>query len=92
MRISTKELGLNLPQTKTIDPKIQKLINSLADKPLLLEKIVANQQSISLLLSKSSQKLQLKLPPEVAKIFTQLTELRPKISLSVTKQRSHYYH
>jgi len=87
VRISTEELALNRPQAKSIDPKIQKLINSLADKPLLLEKIIANQQGISLLLGKGSQKLQLQLPPNLARTLSQLTQQQPQLSLSVSKQQ-----
>ncbi len=86
MRISTKELALNLQQAQAIDPKIQKLINSLADKPLLLEKIVANQQTILLQLNTGSQKLQLQLPASTAQKLSELNLQQAQINVTASKQ------
>jgi len=85
VQITPNDIGTNSAQSSSLDAKIAQLINNLANKPLLIEKIALNQaQGILLKLVNNDIKLALQLPLAVTKSIEASLSNTTGILLSLT--------
>lgn len=88
MQITPNEVSTSNVTPSNLDLKVAQLINNLAGKPLLIEKLVlAQSQGLLLSLSIDKPPLQLQLPLKLAQSFENVGQNINKLSLSVTNQQ-----
>ncbi|MCF6194620.1 MAG: hypothetical protein L3J46_09855, partial [Kangiellaceae bacterium] len=88
MEIKPSEISRSQEQPPALDPKIAKLLNSIANRPLLLEKLLASQ-SHGLVVQLTSQtnptkNLILHLPLNLSRAFESANQLPTEVSIVVT--------
>lgn len=87
VQITPNDVGANKSLLSNLDPKVLQLINGLANKPLLIEKLVLNQsQGVLLKLLSENQQLSLQLPIKTAELFKNTDQISMKLSLTVKQQ------
>jgi len=94
VQITPNDSGAATGQLNSLDLKVTQLISNLANKPLLIEKLVLNQaQGILLQLVSGGGKLSLQLPLQAANFFeniasnNQNSQVQARLSLSITAQQ-----
>ncbi len=88
MEITPNDTSASKAPLSSLAPKILQLINSLAEKPLLIEKLLLNQaQGVLLKLVTPSNPLKLQLPIETAVLFKSIGQNRLLLTLSTNSQQ-----
>ena len=94
MQITPNDSGAATGQLNSLDLKVSQLITNLANKPLLIEKLVLNQaQGVLLQLVKGDDKLNLQLPLQTANFFKSIasggngSQAQTSLSLNITGQQ-----
>ncbi len=81
-------MGTSKGHLNSLDPKVLQLINTLTNKPLLIEKLILSQsQGVLLKLSSETRSLDLQLPIKMAILFKNISPNNAKLSLSVNNQQ-----
>ena len=88
MEIKPIEISRSQEQRPALDPKIAKLLSSIANRPLLLEKLVVSQTH-GLLVQLTSQtkptkNLNLQLPLSLSRAFENTNQARTEVSVVIT--------
>jgi len=94
VQITPNDSGAATGQLNSLDLKVSQLITNLANKPLLIEKLILNQtQGILLQLLDGGGKLNLQLPLQATNLFqsiasnNQNSPVDAKLTLSITSQQ-----
>ncbi len=88
MQITPNDVGASKGHLNSLDPKVLQLINSLANKPLLIEKLVLNQaQGVLLKIASNLGQLSLQLPLKTSNLFKNISQNNVKLSLSINHQQ-----
>ena len=88
MQITPSDVGSNNTTSNRLDINVTQLVQQLANKPLLIEKLVLSQsQGILLQLMNMKQNLSIQLPIKMANYFQNSSQSQPTLLLNLNKQQ-----